>query len=154
MQSSINYYVKICTFLEKLIKILIFSLFSEAHSLFLVFTYSEQWRMICTAVFCAWSHLHWEEEKSRICILLRKAARSIWFVHICIRIILSVFLRSLCVFKILWWCIHSHKILLIWFVISSFFSSMLHCLLQTYFTDVFRWHESLISSSDLLFFCS
>ena len=58
--------------------------------------------MIYTADFCVWSHLHWEEKKFRICILLKKAARFIQSVCICVRTALSVFLRSLCIFKILW----------------------------------------------------
>ena len=101
MWSFINHCVRHCAFLEELTKILIFNLSSETHSLFLVSAYSEQWRMMCAAVFCAWSYLHWEERKFEICILLRKAARSIWSVHICVRITLSVFFRFLCVFKIL-----------------------------------------------------
>ena len=101
MQSFINHCVRHCTFLEKLTKILIFNLSSETHSLLLVSAYSEQWRMMCAAVFCTWLHLHWREGKFGTCILLRKAARPIQSVHICVRITLSVFLRSLCVFKTL-----------------------------------------------------
>ena len=154
MQSSINHCVRHHTLIEKLTKTLIFNLSSETHSLLLASAYSEQWRMMCAAVFCIWSHLHWEEKKFRTHILLRKAARPIWSVCICIRTALSVFLRSLCVFKIL-----QHDTLIFtrfhWYDLQShFFSLMLYCLLQTYFTDVFEWHESLISSSDLLFFYS
>ena len=58
--------------------------------------------MMYTAVFCIWSHLHWEERKFKTHILLKKAARSIQSVCICVRTALSVFLRSLCVFMILW----------------------------------------------------
>ena len=101
-QTLAQWFIKLHTFLKKFIKILIFNLFSETHSFLLIFAYNEQWKMICTAVFCICSHLHWKEKKFRIYILLKKAVRSIQSVCICIRITLSVFLRSLCVFKILW----------------------------------------------------
>ena len=101
MQNSINHHVRHRAFLEKLTKTLIFNLSSETHSLLLASAYSEQWRMMCAAVFCVWPHLHWKEKKFRTCISLRKAARSIQPVHICVRTTLSAFLRSLCVFKIL-----------------------------------------------------
>ena len=57
--------------------------------------------MMYTAVFCIWSHLHWEKKKFRIHILLRKVIKFIQFVHICIKITFFVFFRFLCVFKIL-----------------------------------------------------
>ena len=101
MWSSINHHVRHCTLLEKFTKILIFNLSSETHSFLLVSAYNEQWRMMCAAVFCIWLHLHWEEKKFRTHILLKKAARFIQSVCICVRTALSVFLRSLCVFKIL-----------------------------------------------------
>ena len=109
--------------------------------------------MMWVAVFCVWLHLHWKKRKSEIHILLKKQL-DLFSLFVCVKITFFVFLRFLCIFKILQFDVsvftRSH-----WYDLwLHFFSLMLHCLLWAYFTDVFRQHESLINSSNLLFFCS